>query len=157
MDNERLTELVYQALETETEGIVVYRTALKCAQDEALREEWHESLRQTEERERFLRRVCEAFGLDPAKETAGRRVVRHVGESLVMAMEAALAAGPSRSAEQVAAECVVLAETRDLLNWDLVDEAVIKLAAGRTRAFEWDRASSSPGWAMEATSAHQGH
>ena len=47
-------------------------------------------------------------------------VVRHIGESLVAAMEMALESGPPEAAEMVAAECVVLAETKDHLNWELI-------------------------------------
>ena len=41
-------ELVLQTLETELGGVEVYRTALKCASNEGLKEEWTEYLEQTE-------------------------------------------------------------------------------------------------------------
>lgn len=52
------------------------------------------------------------IGLDLQVETPGRKVVRHIGESLVKAMEMALEAGNAAAAELVATECVVHAETR---------------------------------------------
>jgi len=39
-----MNELLYQALETEKGGIEVYRTALRCAVNDDLREEWEEYL-----------------------------------------------------------------------------------------------------------------
>ena len=56
-------------------------------------------------------------------------IVRHIGESLVKAMEMALKGGKSEAAQIVAAECVVLAETKDHLNWELIGE-VTKTAKG---------------------------
>jgi hypothetical protein len=47
MKIEQLSELVYQALETEIGGVAVYQTALKCVQDEHLKEEWAKYLEQT--------------------------------------------------------------------------------------------------------------
>jgi hypothetical protein len=43
-------------------------------------------------------------------------VVRHIGQSLVKAMEMALAGGKPEAPRLVAAECVVHAETKDHLN-----------------------------------------
>ena len=60
------------------------------------------------------------LGLDPEAETPGRAVVRHIGESLVKAMEMALESGTPEAAELVAAECVVHAETKDHLDWELI-------------------------------------
>jgi len=71
--------------------------------------------------------VFKARGLDPGKDTPGRLVVRHIGESLVKAMEMALAAGIPEAAQTVAAECVVLAETKDHMNWELIGAVAKKL------------------------------
>jgi hypothetical protein len=60
------------------------------------------------------------MGLDPELDSPGRQVVRHIGKSLVKAMQMALGAGSPEAAEVVAAECVVLAETKDHMNWELL-------------------------------------
>jgi rubrerythrin len=134
MKVDQLNELLYQALETERGGIHVYRTALKCVQNEDLREEWQEYLEQTENHERILLEVFEELGLDPVLETPGRQVVRHIGTSLVRAMEMALEAGDPTAAEIVAAECIVLAETKDHLNWELIGECASKLKGAEAKA-----------------------
>jgi hypothetical protein len=136
MKQDQLTELLYQALETEKGGIQVYKTAIRCAQNSDLKEEWQEYLEQTENHERILTDVCTAFGLDPGKETPGRKVVRHIGQSLVKAMEMALQSGPPEAAELVAAECVVSAETKDHLNWELIGQSVEKLSGAQKKALK---------------------
>lgn len=131
MKNEQLNELLYQALETEQGGIQIYSTALRCARNDDLKKEWQEYLDQTTNHEVIVRGVFDKLGLDPSTETPGRKVVRHIGESLVGAMEMALASGPPEAAQIVAGECVVLAETKDHLNWELLGAAAEK-ASGAT-------------------------
>jgi rubrerythrin len=126
MKQEQLNELLYQALETEKGGVQVYRTALRCVQNEELKEEWEEYLEHTETHEQTLLEVFEKLGLDTQVDTPGRKIVRHIGESLVKAMEMALEAGDPAAAELVAAECVVHAETKDHLNWELIGFAMAK-------------------------------
>jgi rubrerythrin len=110
---EQRNELLYQALETELGGVQVYTTALSCAVNEDLKKEWQEYLDQTKNHVQVVRTICERVGLDPETDTPGRQVVRHIGESLVKAMEMAKSAGKPEAAQLVAAECVVLAETKD--------------------------------------------
>jgi rubrerythrin len=133
MNNEQVAELLYQALETEKGGIQIYETALKCVVNDDLKKEWEEYLEQTRNHEQIVLEVLEKLGLDPETETPGREVVRHIGESLVAAMEMALENAQERDAAQVVAcECVVLAETKDHLNWELIHEVAEK-AKGEQR------------------------
>jgi hypothetical protein len=81
---------------------------------------------------REVLKLFKAFELDPETETPGRQVVRHIGEALVQAMEMALKAGPPAAAQLVAAECVVEAETKDHLNWELLGQVAEK-AKGAAR------------------------
>jgi hypothetical protein len=119
--NERqLQELLYQGLETELGGVQVYTTALQCALNPELAEEWQKYLEETQTHVEIMKRLVENLGMDVEAETPGRKVVRHIGRSLVRAMEMALAEGPKEAAELVAAECVVHAETKDHLNWELL-------------------------------------
>jgi rubrerythrin len=128
MKTEQVTELVYQALETEKGGVQIYETALKCAVNADVKKEWEEYLEQTRRHVRVVLKVMETLGLDPEQETPGRQVVRHIGESLVEAMEMALDSAPNgEAAELVACECVVLAETKDHLNWELIHEVADKI------------------------------
>jgi len=116
------TDLLYQALETEKGGVQVYATALRCAVNQDLRDEWNKYLEQTKNHVQIVSDILNALELDPDAETPGRKVVRYIGTSLVKAMEMALRSTDPQSAQIVAAECVVLAETKDHLNWELLGE-----------------------------------
>ena len=126
MKREQLDELLYQALETELGGVQIYTTAVECAVNDDLKEEWRKYLDQTRVHVKIVQNVMTELGLDPETETPGRKVVRHTGESLVKAIQMARQAGNPDAAEIVAAECVVLAETKDHLNWHLIGEAAEK-------------------------------
>jgi rubrerythrin len=136
MKDEQLEELLYQALETELGGVQVYTAALRCAVNDELKKEWEEYLDQTRNHVQVVEDLMEQLGLDPETETPGRKVVRHIGESLVKAMEMALKAGEPAAAQLVAAESVVLAETKDHLNWHLIGEAAKKAKAEVAKALK---------------------
>jgi len=136
MAQKQVKELLYQALETELGGIQVYETAIRCAKEDELQEEWEEYLDQTRNHVRIVQEIFDALGLDPEAETPGRRVVRHIGESLVGAMEMALSEGKGEAAQLVAAECVVLAETKDHTNWELIGELSKKLEGKQANALK---------------------
>ena len=136
MKQDHLKELLYQALETELGGVEVYTTALRCVENKELKEEWEEYLDQTKKHVEIVKDVMDTLGLDPKKETPGRKVVRHIGQSLVKAMEMALDSADKSAAEIVAAESVVLAETKDHLNWQLIGEAAKKASREVARALK---------------------
>ena len=122
MKKNQVKELLSQALETERGGVEVYETAVRCAVNPELKEEWEKYLEQTRTHHRVLLGVFQKLGLDPAEESPGRDIVRQKGEALVAAMETALASGDKSAAQLVAAECVVDAETKDHANWSLIGE-----------------------------------
>jgi hypothetical protein len=81
------------------------------------------------------RGVLGAFGLDAETETPGRGIVRTKGQTLVRAMEIALQEDPD-AAQLVAAECVVEAESKDHMNWQLIGEVAGKLTGDEARTLE---------------------
>ncbi len=120
MKMKQVEELVLQSLEHEVGGVNVYETAITCAVNEDLKKEWKKYLAETKKHVAALEGVCGAMGLDAAKETPGRAIVRHNGKALVEAMTMASKAGNVAAAELVACETVVLAETKDHANWQLL-------------------------------------
>ena len=122
MKDEQVRELLYQALETEIGGVQIYTTALRCVENDDLKEEWEESLEQTKNHVIIVEDVLTKLELDPTEETPGRKAVRNIGEALVQSMEMALAEGKPGAAQLVAAEAVVLAETKNHQNWHLIGE-----------------------------------
>jgi uncharacterized protein (DUF342 family) len=57
MNKEQLFQLLYEALETEMGGVQVYKTAIRCAVNEELKEEWEEYLEQTQKHEEIVREL----------------------------------------------------------------------------------------------------
>ena len=123
MDSKQLQELLLQSLEHERGGVKIYRMALQCALNAELRKEWTEYLSQTEHHVEVLTQTCAAIGIDPGVRTPGCHIVRENGLALVRSMEMALAAGNPKAAEIVACEAVVLAETKDHADWELIGAA----------------------------------
>lgn len=159
MNGEQLTELLYQALETEIGGIEVYENAINCAVNDDLREEWQKYLEETTRHREILLSVFEQLDLDPQVQTPGRQVVHHIGQSLVQAMQMALAEGVGPASELVAAECVVLAETKDHMNWELLGHlaehsrgthtSILKQAYEEVEKEEDHHLYHTAGWARE--------
>ena len=136
MENEELKQLLYEALETEMGGVKVYEMAIQCAINEDLKTEWQEYLEQTRNHVTVVGDMFEKLGLDPEMETPGRQIVRHIGQSLVKAMEMAKQSGKPEAAEIVAAECVGQAETKDHLNWELIGLAAKKIKGETGKALK---------------------
>jgi hypothetical protein len=74
--------------------------------------------------------------VDPFTATPGTQIVKALGTSLVEAMNTALAAADPAAAQIVAAECVVLAETKDHLDWELLGEAAKGLSGEEKKAVQ---------------------
>lgn len=129
MEQKQVKELLLQSLEHERGGVKVYQTAIKCAVNEDLKEEWQKYLEETEHHVEVLQDVFAQMQLDPEEQTPGRKIVHDLGMALVGAMEAALGAGDPAAAQIVAGECVVLAETKDHMDWELIGQ-VSKKATG---------------------------
>lgn len=127
MNTQGLEHLLLQSLEHERGAVAVYRTALRCVVDEALREEWEQYLAETRSHVDVLVDLCTAFGVDVAKDTVGSKAVRAIGSTLVASIEQALADGDADAAQLVACECVMLVESKDHLNWALLDARVRSL------------------------------
>lgn len=132
----QLKELILQSLEHERGGVLVYQTALECAVNNDLREEWTKYLAQTERHVEILANVCDKLGLDAGEMTPGCKVVQHTGKSLVVAMKMALAEGNATAAELVACECVVLAETKDHADWELIGQCAKALSGDAATALQ---------------------
>ncbi|MBC8070378.1 MAG: DUF892 family protein [Deltaproteobacteria bacterium] len=122
MNDKQLNELLLQALEHERGGVQVYTTAVACAVNDELKEEFEKYLGETENHVAILEGLFEKVGLDPEQQSPGRRIVQETGLALLKAMRDAQAAGDPAAAELVACECVVLAETKDHANWELLEE-----------------------------------
>ena len=131
MKTQQLEELVLQSLEHEIGGVKIYEAALTCAMNSDLKEEWTKYLNETRTHVAVLEEVCAVMGIDPTQETPGRKVVRSIGRALVQAMSFAKGAGDPEAAELVACESVVLAETKDHLDWELLGKCAEELSGAK--------------------------
>ena len=159
LNKDEMHALLYEALETEKGGVQVYETALQCVLHDDLRSEWEEYLDQTQRHVTVLIGVLKKLGLNPDQETPGRAIVRQTGLSLVSTMEMAMMSGKPQAAQAVAAECVVLAETKDHANWQLiglvaqqlegVEQQALQSAYDEVEEEEDEHLYHTMGWARE--------
>jgi rubrerythrin len=159
MKQDQVKELLLQSLEHERGGVQVYETALKCIVNDELQEEFEKYLEQTRNHERILLSVFEELSLNPDEDSPGRRVVKLLAGALVQAMQSALKAGNPVASELVACECVVLAETKDHANWELItkvaeksrgeQQRVLQGAADEVEDQEDEHLYHSKGWCRE--------
>lgn len=136
MKTKQIEELLLQSLEHEMGGVKIYETALKCALNADLKKEWQTYFDETRIHVGAVEALCTVMDIDPKKETPGRAVVRHNGAALVEAMNMALKAGEPAAAELVACEVVVLAETKDHANWELIGKCGENLTGAKAEAFK---------------------
>lgn len=136
MEKKQFNELLLQSLEHERGGLKVYQTALTCVVNDELKEEWEKYLEETKHHVEILEEVFATLALDPEEQTPGRKIVAGLGAALVKAMNDAKAAGEPEAAELVACECVVLAETKDHLDWELLTECSKKLGGAEAKAMK---------------------
>lgn len=158
-DQSGVKELLLQSLETERGGIKIYTIAISAAVNEDLREEWQEYLEETQHHEEVLTRVFSELGMDTEEMSPGREVCAHNGASLVAAIELAKASADPAAAELVACECVVLAETKDHSNWELIGKVaesaddkvaqVLKAAYDEVEEDEDHHLYHTKGWCRE--------
>lgn len=133
-DKDQLQELLLQSLEHERGGVKVYETALTCALRADLKKEWAEYLAQTRQHVEILEQVFETLEMDTEQPSPGREIVRRLGASLVVAMESARSHASPLAAQLVACECVVLAETKDHANWELLSTCAEQLKGAQKQA-----------------------
>src|SRR5204862_6889875 len=105
MNQTQFKELLLQSLEHERGGVKVYETALKCALNEDLKEEWERYMAETERHVLILQDLFMALRLDPEEKSVGREIVHGLGTALIVAMERALSGGSPEAAHLVACEC----------------------------------------------------
>jgi rubrerythrin len=159
MNPTQVRELLLQSLEHERGGVKVYRAAIAAARRPDLKSEWSKYLEQTEQHVTALTEICAVFDLNPFTATPGTQIVKATGAALVQAIETARASGDPNAAQIVAAECVVLAETKDHLDWELLGEiakelegeqrAAVSKAFERIEEEEDEHLYHTQGWARE--------
>jgi len=155
----QVRELMLQSLQHERGGVKIYKAAIAAAVREDLRQEWTGYLQQTEQHVVSLTGICEVLEIDPYSSTPGTEIVKENGAALLRAIGTACAAGNPQAAQLVAAECVVLAETKDHMDWELIGEVgnalsgterdVVMAAYEQIEDEEDEHLYHTQGWARE--------
>ena len=135
MERAQLKELVLQSLVHERGGVLIYKTALECAVDDELREEWKKYLAQTVRHVELLTVGAQSLGFDPGEMTPSCAIVHQMGKSLVIAMKAALAANNPVAAQLIACDCVMIAESKCFADWQLIGRCVQEMGGEVATAF----------------------
>lgn len=166
MNQEQVENFLCEALETEAGGVKIYEKALQCADNAELRKEWEEYYTQTRHHEQIVRECCNELGLDANKETPGRKIVRALGDALLECMDIAMQSGDRLKAQCVAAECVLHAETKDHMNWQLIGlvakeagdpmKQILKDAYDQIEDQEDEHFFHTRGWARELSAEYLG-
>jgi len=134
VNDSQVNELLLQSLEHERGGVKLYAAAVKCASNKDLKEEWEKYLTESRRHVQVLEQVFKSLALDTEKMSPGRKVVAALGQSLLSAVETAKREADPAAAQIIAAECVVLAETKDHLDWELIGQCAEKSTGARAKA-----------------------
>ncbi|MCM2550431.1 hypothetical protein [Burkholderia glumae] len=158
-DREGLHQLLYQARETSLRAAAVYEAALACAARDELAEEWRAHRDAARRRAQVFGTAFDALGLDADATSHGRTAAAALGKSLLEVIAYAAQGDDRAAALRVAAECVLLIETKDQLNRTLLGIAaeritgpVAQVLKDLVEAIEADgepRALHARGWSRE--------
>lgn len=107
------------ALEQERCAIAAYRDVLPHAGPASRWLRWRAALEEALRQEAALRSILDDLGLDPERDSPGRRAVRAVGEALRRSLHAASGTIARRKAAEA---CVDLLERRERGHWELLGQ-----------------------------------
>ena len=158
-DPEQIEHLLVEVLEAELACAQVYEIALRSAANEDLRNDWLQQYDRTVRHVRMVRGILDVLSIDPSRSSVARVTVRELGEAMVSAIHAAQEGRDIFAAQLVAAQCVLLVETKVSAMWNLVElvaakgehEAMPLLRAICTRVARHSKARlyTSEGWWRE--------
>jgi rubrerythrin len=155
MNNEVLLDKLSEFLMVEQCGWQLYRVVGERTNDPELRKRYQEFGQETDRHRTILTGLIRQLGGDPDHVSPTARIAQAKSEAL---LQSALVAGPLGEAERetVALENVLLAETKDHADWELLGKLAEQLPNGKARkAIEAAVAEVEPqedehlGWARE--------
>jgi len=117
ISHEMLRDKLSEFLAVEKGGLKLYEQALRIVSDSDLRNRFSEFRDQTRKHEAILRRVIQALGMDPTYLSPGAKLATEKAEALLRTMRDGLSA---KWAEINAVENIILAETKDHADWELL-------------------------------------
>ena len=106
-------------LTVEQGGKKLYEAALKHVQHPEVSQKFHEFLQQTIRHEQILTNIIEKLGGKPGHKSAGAKLADQKAKALLKSMEETKGMSPDQI-EINAMENIVLAETKDHADWELL-------------------------------------
>jgi rubrerythrin len=124
--HEMLMDKLSEFLAVEKGGVQLYEAALRVVQNEEVRNKFREFLAQTRKHEEILTRVINQLGGNPSEMSASAKIAEKKAKALLETMDASngkIALSP-KEAEINAMENILLAETKDHADWELLGKVV---------------------------------
>jgi rubrerythrin len=116
---DELMDKLSEFLTVERGGVKLYEAALRHVHDREVKEKYQEFLRQTHRHEEILTEIIEKLGGKPSHMSAGAKVAKQKAEALLKTMSET--SGLSRAEAEInAIENIVIAETKDHADWELL-------------------------------------
>lgn len=116
---EELMDKLSEFLTVEEGGVKLYEAALKQVHDREVKEKFHEFHKQTMRHVEILTNIVEKLGGKPSYKSAGAKIANEKATALLKTMSETK--GMSRNeAELNAIENIVIAETKDHADWELL-------------------------------------
>jgi hypothetical protein len=133
VNNQVLLDKLSEFLMVEQCGWQLYRVVESRATDKELKQRYREFGQETDRHRTILTKLIRDLGGDPDYVSPTARVAQAKSEAL---LQSALVSGPLGAAEREAGdlENVVLAETKDHADWELLEQLAQVLPEGKARA-----------------------
>lgn len=119
ISHETLMDKLSEFLAVERGGIKLYQMALQVVRDPEVSKKFREFYEQTRKHETILLRVIGELGGNPEHMSAGAKLAEEKGKALLKTM-ADTDGMTSRGAEINAIENIILAETKDHADWEML-------------------------------------
>ena len=116
---EELMDKLSEFLTVEEGGVKLYEAALKHVHDREVKEKFHEFHQQTVRHVEILTNIIEKLGGKPSYKSAGAKIANEKATALLKTMSETKAMSRDE-AELNAIENIVIAETKDHADWELL-------------------------------------
>jgi rubrerythrin len=116
---DELMDKLSEFLTVERGGVKLYEAALRLVKDREVTGKYQEFLRQTRRHEEILTNIIQRLGGSPAMMSAGAKIAQRKAEALLETMNETQGMS-GQEAEINAIENIVIAETKDHADWELL-------------------------------------
>lgn len=127
-----LRDKLSEFLAVERGGVKLYEQALRIVTDSQVSQKFQTFLEQTRKHESILIRVIQQLGMDPEYQSPGAKIAQEKAKGLLSTMSSPDGLLP-QAAEINAIENIVLAETKDHADWEMLGKIARQTDDSRLR------------------------